>query len=75
MGLLDNVPQKKDNPPPPDWVVAGVRVEHAAFGRGVVREVGLYKRMHTIWVDFDEAGPKALMPMFAMAHMRKVEGG
>ena len=71
MGSLDDVPQKKDNPPAPDWVVEGLAVEHTTFGRGVVTRVGLYKRMHTVWVDFEKVGEKALMPMYAMPHLRK----
>lgn len=73
MGRLDDVPIKKDNPPPPAWVVEGVLVQHDTFGRGTVRRVGLYKRLHTIWVEFDSVGAKALMPMHAMPHMRRVD--
>lgn len=69
MAALDDVPQKNDNPAAPDWVVEGLIVDHAAFGRGVVTRVGLYKRMHTIWIDFEQVGEKALMPMFAMPHL------
>ena len=72
MGRLDDVPVKKDsNQPPPEWVVEGVVVEHDTFGRGVVRHVGLYQRFHTIWVEFDGVGQKALAPRYAMPHMRR----
>jgi hypothetical protein len=72
VGRLDDVPIKKDNPPAPDWVTEGVVVEHDTLGRGVVRRVGLYKRFHTTWIEFDSVGVKALMPMYATAHMRPV---
>lgn len=75
MGHLDDVPLKEDNPAAPEWVVEGVVVMHDTFGRGVVRRVGLYKRMHTVWVEFDDVGVKALMPMFAMPHLRVAEAG
>jgi len=72
MGRLDDVPVKKDdNQPPPEWVVEGVVVVHDTFGRGVVRHVGLYKRHHTISVEFDGVGLKALAPKYAMPHMRR----
>jgi hypothetical protein len=70
VGRLDDTPIKKDNPPAPDRVLPGVVVEHDTFGRGVVRRVGLYRRLHTIWVQFDSVGDKALMPLHAMPHMR-----
>jgi hypothetical protein len=73
MGRLDDVPIKKDNPPAPEWVTEGVVVVHDTFGRGVVRRVGLYKRFHTIWVDFEKEGGKALSPKYAMPHMRLAE--
>jgi hypothetical protein len=73
MGRLDDVPLKNDNPPAPEWVVEGAVVVHDTFGRGIVRRVGLYKRFHTVWVEFDEAGVKALAPKYAIPHMRKVE--
>jgi hypothetical protein len=73
MGRLDDVPLPKDNPPAPGWVVEGAVVVHDTFGRGIVRRVGLYKRLHTIWVEFDEAGVKALAAKYGMAHMRKAE--
>lgn len=68
MAGRDDVPIKRDNPPAPDWVAEGVVVEHDTFGRGVVRHVGLYKRFHTIWIEFDGVGEMALMPMYAMPH-------
>jgi hypothetical protein len=74
MGRFDDVPVKKDeNQPPPDWVAEGVVVVHDTFGRGVVRQVGLYKRYHTISVEFDEVGMKALAPKYAMPHMRRAD--
>ena len=74
MGSLDDVPVKKDvNQPAPEWVVEGAVVIHDTFGRGVVRHVGLYKRYHTIWVEFDTVGEKALAPKYAMPHMRRAE--
>lgn len=73
MGGLDDVPITKGNPPAPDWVTEGVVVVHDDFGRGVVRRVGLYKRFHTIWVDFDTVGEKALSPRYAMPHLRLAE--
>ena len=74
MGRLDDGPIKKDvNQPAPEWVVEGAVVVHDTFGRGIVRRVGLYRRYHTIWVAFDEAGEKALAPKYAMPHMRKAE--
>jgi hypothetical protein len=72
MGRLDDVPIKKDsNEPAPAWVVPGAVVVHDSFGRGIVRRVGLYKRYHTVWVEFDDAGMKALAPKYAMPHLRK----
>jgi hypothetical protein len=71
MGRLDDVPLPKDNPPAPDWVVEGVVVVHDTFGRGVVRHVGLYKRLHTVAIEFDDVGMKALSPKYAMKYMRK----
>jgi hypothetical protein len=73
MGRLDDVPLPKDNPPAPEWVAEGVVVVHDTFGRGIVRRVGLYKRLHTVWVEFDEAGVKALAPKYATPHLRKAE--
>ena len=70
---MDDVPIKKDNPAAPEWVTEGVVVVHDTFGRGVVRHVGLYKRFHTIWVDFEKVGEKALSPKYAMPHMRLAE--
>lgn len=44
------------------------------FGRGVVTRVGLYKRLYTVWIDFEKVGEKALMPMYAMPHLTKATG-
>jgi hypothetical protein len=71
----DDVPLEKDNPPAPAWVTEGVFVVHDTFGRGVVRRVGLYKRLHTVWIEFDEVGVKALSPKYAIAHLRRAEPG
>ncbi len=74
MGRLDDIPIEKDeNVPAPAWVVEGVVVIHDTFGRGIVRRVGLYERFHTVWVEFDEGGVKALAPKYAMRHVREVE--
>ena len=76
MGRLDDVPVKNDsNMPAPEWVTEGVVVVHDTFGRGVVRGVGLYKRYHTIQVEFDQVGMKALAPKYAMPHMRMAGPG
>lgn len=75
MDSLDDVAIKKDNPPAPEWVTEGVVVVHGTFGRGIVRDLGLYKRFHTIWVDFEKVGAKALSPKYAMPHMRLAESG
>src|SRR4051794_16315725 len=71
MGRFDDVPLKKDNPPAPEWVVEGVVVVHDTFGRGVVCHVGLYKRLHTVHIEFDKVGLKALSPKYGMAYMRR----
>jgi hypothetical protein len=72
VGRFDDVPLKKEtNQPAPEWMVEGVAVVHDTFGRGVVRHVGLYKRFHTVWIEFDEEGVKALAPKYAMPHMRR----
>jgi len=73
MGRLDEVPIKKDNPPAPAWVREGAVVVHDTFGRGIVRRVGLYKRYHTVWVEFDESGVTALSPKYGMPYMRQAE--
>jgi hypothetical protein len=73
VGHLDDVPITKDNPPAPEWVVEGAVVVHDTFGRGVVRRVGLYKRYHTVWIEFDDAGVKALSPKYGMPWLRRVE--
>jgi hypothetical protein len=48
-------------------------VVHETFGRGIVRRVGLYKRFHTMWIEFDDVGVKALAPKYAIPHMRPAE--
>src|SRR5215213_4269191 len=73
MGRFDDVPLKQDNPPAPEWVVEGVVVVHDTFGRGVVRQVGLYKRLHTVHIEFDKVGLKALSPKYAMTYLRRAE--
>ena len=67
---FSDVPLKKDNPPPPDWLVEGLIVVHDHFGRGRVTRIGLYRRFHTVWVDFDTVGLQALVPQYAVPHMR-----
>jgi len=73
MGGFEDVPLKKDNPAAPEWVVEGVVVVHDTFGRGVVRQVGLYKRLHTVHIEFDKVGLKALSPKYGMPHIRRAE--
>lgn len=66
-----NTPYNRpDNTPPPDWMTEGAAVWHDHFGVGRIGRVGLLKRTHTVWVDFDSAGVRALAPHYATPRMR-----
>nr|WP_326166383.1 UvrD-helicase domain-containing protein [uncultured Oscillibacter sp.] len=59
----------------PSLVLAqGDRVEHGAFGRGVVRSVQPMGGDALVQVDFEGAGTKKLMLKAAAKHLKKVGG-
>jgi hypothetical protein len=69
-GSLRDVPIKKDNPYPPEWVTPGAWVEHDILGRGQVTSIFLMKRMWHIGIDFEKGGPGMLDPGVGVPHLR-----
>lgn len=54
---------------PPPWMVEGVRVLHSTFGLGTIGQVGTYKDVPTVWIDFDNGQTKALALEFGLPHL------
>ena len=78
MGQHDSVPKRDpntpmkrpDNRPPSDWLIEGAAVVHTTFGVGRVVRVGLLKREHCVWIEFEGVGVKPLHPHYAEPHLR-----
>lgn len=54
----------------PQWLVEGARVHHSTFGRGAVGRVGDYKKIPTVWIDFDSGETKALALEFGLEFLK-----
>jgi hypothetical protein len=72
-GSLRDVPIKKDNPYPPDWITPGAWVEHDLSGRGQVISIFLFKRMWMIGLDFDRSGRAMMGTIGAVQHLRPTQ--
>jgi hypothetical protein len=59
---------------PPSWLVEGARVRHSTFGDGIVGQVGAYKDIPSVWIDFDHGETKALALEFGLQHLTLVPG-
>jgi len=60
---------------PPPWMVEGARVDHDTFGPGTIGQVGTYKDVPTVWVDFDDGEIKALALEFGLPHLESLAEG
>ena len=52
------------------WATVGTEIVHDTFGTGTVVEVGDYKGMPTVWVNFDPGSVKALALEYATSCVR-----
>jgi len=57
-------------PAPSSWLIAGTQVVHRRFGTGAIANVGDYKGVPTVWVDFDTGTRRALDIEWALPHLR-----
>ncbi|GAC1523486.1 MAG: hypothetical protein NVS3B1_10080 [Marmoricola sp.] len=54
----------------PEWLVEGARVQYSTFARGRVGRVGEYKKVPTVWIDFDSGETKALALEFGLEFLQ-----
>ncbi|WP_185996190.1 hypothetical protein [Nocardioides campestrisoli] len=53
----------------PDWLHAHAVVDHTTFGSGVVAQVGEYRGVPSVWIDFDYGERKGLALEFGLPHL------
>jgi|SRR6516164_9903527 len=53
-----------------NWLVEGAAVVHARLGTGTIAQVGHYKGVPTLWVDFDTGARRTLEIEYELPHLR-----